>query len=224
LQAEDHLPQREWSLTALVVLETITLFVVIPLAAETNFPFPVSFAFLAAIVAVVLVVVRHSRTALAAICAATFAEILATAYRIARPSHGTEVLDFAAALVFLVAINVVLGITLFGPGRVTVHRILGAIAIYFNVAFGFALADRLVSVLIPGAFTGAAFATHHSIATYFYFSFSTLTTNGYGDIVPIDPIARSLSNLEAVIGQLFPATVLARLITLELESRRNSGT
>jgi hypothetical protein len=49
--------------------------------------------------------------------------------------------------------------------------------------------------------------------------FVTLTTTGYGDIVPIHPYARSLANIEAVIGQLYPATLLARLVTLELKSR-----
>jgi hypothetical protein len=53
-----------------------------------------------------------------------------------------------------------------------------------------------------------------------YFSFVTLTSVGYGDIVPVHPFARTLSNLEAILGQLFPATLLARLITLELERHR----
>jgi Ion channel len=56
-------------------------------------------------------------------------------------------------------------------------------------------------------------------ANLIYFSFVTLTSTGYGDIVPIHPIARSLANLEAIIGQLYPATLLARLVTLELEGR-----
>ena len=50
--------------------------------------------------------------------------------------------------------------------------------------------------------------------------FVTLTSTGYGDIVPLHPVARSLATLEAVIGQLFPATLLARLVSLELEGRR----
>jgi len=50
----------------------------------------------------------------------------------------------------------------------------------------------------------------------------TLTTTGYGDVVPLHPFARSLATLEAVIGQLFPATLLARLVTLELQGRRPS--
>ena len=53
-----------------------------------------------------------------------------------------------------------------------------------------------------------------------YFSFATLTSVGYGDIVPVHPTARALANLEGIIGQLFPATLLARLVTLELKDRR----
>jgi hypothetical protein len=53
-----------------------------------------------------------------------------------------------------------------------------------------------------------------------YFSLTTLTTTGYGDIVPVDPLARSLANLESVLGQFYLAITVARLVTLELEDRR----
>src|SRR5207302_1250587 len=47
----------------------------------------------------------------------------------------------------------------------------------------------------------------------------TLTTTGYGDIVAVDPFARSLANLESVIGQFYLAITVARLVTLELADR-----
>jgi hypothetical protein len=56
--------------------------------------------------------------------------------------------------------------------------------------------------------------------TMLYFSLTTLTTTGFGDLTPVHPFARSLANLEAIIRQLYPATILARLVTLELEHRR----
>jgi len=60
-----------------------------------------------------------------------------------------------------------------------------------------------------------------SVASNFgYFSFVTLTSVGYGDIVPVHPYARSLANVEAIIGQLYPATLLARLVTLEIADRQ----
>jgi hypothetical protein len=57
-------------------------------------------------------------------------------------------------------------------------------------------------------------------STMLYLSFVTITSTGYGDIVPIHPLVRSLCNLEAVIGQLYPAILIGRLVTLELTGRR----
>jgi len=52
------------------------------------------------------------------------------------------------------------------------------------------------------------------------FSLTSLTTSDYGDIVPIDPFARSLAKLESVLGQFYLAVTLARVVTLELAGRR----
>ena len=54
----------------------------------------------------------------------------------------------------------------------------------------------------------------------FYFSLATLTTTGYGDIVPLNPFARSLANLESIIEPFCLAVTVARLVTLEPEDRR----
>ena len=67
------------------------------------------------------------------------------------------------------------------------------------------------------AFSGLTFEYNSALASrLLYFSFVTLTSTGYGDIVPIHPLARSLCNLESIIGQLYPAILMARLVTLEL--------
>jgi Ion channel len=52
-----------------------------------------------------------------------------------------------------------------------------------------------------------------------YFSLTTLTTTGYGDLA-VDPFVRSVANLESVLGQLFFAITVARLVTIELADRR----
>ena len=49
-----------------------------------------------------------------------------------------------------------------------------------------------------------------------YFSFVTLTTTGYGDITAVHPVARTLAMLEALVGQLYPAIVLAWLVSLAI--------
>jgi hypothetical protein len=76
--------------------------------------------------------------------------------------------------------------------------------------------------MAPSAFAGLGVLQDNLAVTskLIYFSFVTLTSVGYGDIVPMHPIARSLANVEAIIGQLYPATLLARLVTLEVASPR----
>ena len=76
----------------------------------------------------------------------------------------------------------------------------------------------------PNAFSGLAPLRDNLAvaANLIYFSFVTLTSVGYGDIVPVHPFARGLANIEAIIGQLYPATLLARLVTLELVHRGQS--
>ncbi|MEM6521441.1 MAG: ion channel, partial [Cyanobacteria bacterium P01_C01_bin.70] len=46
----------------------------------------------------------------------------------------------------------------------------------------------------------------------FHFSFTTLTTLGYGDIIPVSEVALVLANLEAIIGQIYPAVFIAVLV------------
>jgi voltage-gated potassium channel Kch len=53
-----------------------------------------------------------------------------------------------------------------------------------------------------------------------YFSYETLTTAAYGDVTPLTPIARSAANVEGLTGQLFPAVLIARLVAMEIDSRR----
>ena len=105
----------------------------------------------------------------------------------------------------------------FRPGRITYHRIIGAILLYLLIAVAFAALFLLVGLTDHGAIKGITFEDDQSVAAaLFYMSFVTLTSTGYGDIIPIHPFARSLCNIESVIGQLYPATLLVRLVILEL--------
>ena len=68
---------------------------------------------------------------------------------------------------------------------------------------------------------GSDISVSQAYSSMLYFSFVTLTSVGYGDIVPVQPFVRALSNLEAIVGQLYPATLLARLVTLHLQGRQS---
>jgi hypothetical protein len=108
----------------------------------------------------------------------------------------------------------------FAPGQVTYHRIIGAVLLYLTIGLVFVGLFTLVGLISPGSFSGIRIEDAPGLASeLIYFSFVTLTSIGYGDIVPVHPVARSLSNVEGIIGQLYPATLLARLVTLGLEGR-----
>jgi hypothetical protein len=87
----------------------------------------------------------------------------------------------------------------------------------------FAFLYGLTEALAPGAFniSGSPAGGAARGETFYYFSIVTLTTVGFGDITAAHPFARSLVMLEALIGQLYPAILIARLVTLQLETRRS---
>jgi len=104
-------------------------------------------------------------------------------------------------------------------GPITARRIQGAIAVYLLLGFIWAEAYELVALWHPGAFTGTVHGS--GSLPWTYYSFVTLTTMGYGDIMPVHPLARAIAVLEALTGQLYLAIMLARLVSLELQSRRD---
>jgi hypothetical protein len=104
-------------------------------------------------------------------------------------------------------------------GPITTRRIQGAIAVYLLLGFIWAQLYELVTLWHPGAFSGAVDGS--GSLPWTYYSFVTLTTMGYGDIMPVHPLARAAAVLEALTGQLYLAIMLARLVSLELQSRRD---
>jgi hypothetical protein len=129
-----------------------------------------------------------------------------------------SVLGRAGSILGLCALTWVVLHAVFAPGRITYQRVQGAIVVYLNVALIFASVYRLIWELSPAAFNHALSSGGGpgEIGTLLYFSLTTLTTTGYGDITPVDPVARSVANLEAVIGQFHLAITIARLVALEI--------
>ena len=131
-------------------------------------------------------------------------------------------LDSSAWLIAGLALSVAVARAVFGPGRITYHRVVGAVLLYLIIGLTFVALYGFVALSTQDAFANLP-ALHGDFAVagnLIYFSFVTLTTTGYGDIAPLHPYARSLANVEAIIGQIYPATLLARLVTLELAHER----
>ena len=156
------------------------------------------------------------------IVAATAAGITTTIVDIQRPSaFNVYIFRGASVAVLIVLIWIIENFT-FGGGRITSHRIQGAIAIYLMIGLTFMHLYAFISLLSRNAFLYASQLLNPNQlqrGRFLYFSFTTLTSTGFGDIVPLHAVARSPVMLEALIGQLFPTTMVARLVTLQINHR-----
>lgn len=92
--------------------------------------------------------------------------------------------------------------------------ICGAVACYLLIATTWAISYRIVESFVPGSFSFTTEGNDIIFSDYLYFSFTTMTTLGYGDILPVKPFARIWSNLEAVTGTLYIALLIARLVAV----------
>jgi hypothetical protein len=135
------------------------------------------------------------------------------------PTDGLAVWREISTLATLVVLCFVVLALVLRRGPITARRIQGAIAVYLLLGFIWAQLYELVTLWHPGAFTGAV--EDRGSLPWTYYSFVTLTTMGYGDIMPVHPVARALAVLEALSGQLYLAIMLARLVSLELQSRQD---
>jgi hypothetical protein len=143
---------------------------------------------------------------------------------ILRPQSEVGIWSHALAIVSLGILTALVLMQVFKAGPVTAYRIQGAIVVYLLIGLMWTSAYEIVHRTLPGAFRllGDLAPTPRITHGLAYYSFVTLTTVGYGDITPVHPIARSLAIAEALIGQLYPAILIARLVAMELEARRRS--
>ena len=101
-------------------------------------------------------------------------------------------------------------------------RVYGGIAVYILIGVMFAVMHHRLGVRMPDAYRSES-RLHEEVlnwADYLYFSFSTFTTVGFGDIVPTNAFSRSLSAVEAIVGVLYPAVLIARLVNRDFNQTR----
>ena len=212
---------RDSSLTALLVVQCVIIFGVIPATAGgLPLPPPLSLVLLLAFMALTIIMARGRWTIVAGVGTLILAGVGGVLER-HDPTATAKLVTDVISLLASATLTVVVFKAAFGPGRFTAHRIRGGVVLYLNIGLLFAVLHRVLAELIPGAYAHLpdAQATAAFRASVEYFSFSTLTSLGFGDIVPVHPMARSLATLEAAIGQLYPPTLLARMVMLELSQR-----
>ena len=148
-----------------------------------------------------------------------FALLLAGAITILRLLHYTvqiKVLDrlqLGLSAVFFMQMLVMIWIHIEKENEVTTDLIMAAASAYILLGLLWANAYFLLEIFHPNSFKGSE-NLGDDIWNFYYFSFVTLTTMGYGDILAITKSARALSILEAITGQLYLAIMISRLVGL----------
>lgn len=103
----------------------------------------------------------------------------------------------------------------FEQGPITAHRIIGSIVVYMLMAHLWTVVYIFFYEHISGSFqiTLPPFESNSLQANFLYFSYITISTTGFGEIVPLHPLARALVNLEAIFGVLYPVVLIGRLVS-----------
>ena len=137
------------------------------------------------------------------------------------PTHSWRILTaYVALLPFLVAVALVLARYIFLTRHVTRDVIYAATALYLLLGALFVPIYGIFETLWPGAFLDNG-APDQPVRwqQLLYYSYTTLTTAGYGDVLPVNWWARSVANLEMVVGVLFIAILMARLVGVYAQER-----
>jgi Ion channel len=146
--------------------------------------------------------------------------IVATSCVIASPSRWAIMASHATIVVLVSFFSVtILGYVLHS-GKITSDRIFAAICVYLLIAYAWTFAYAVLEELAPGSFGPFPEPGRNDfvgrVLQLRYFSFMTLTTVGYGDILPRSPTARTMAIFESVMGQLYLAVLVARLVGLHI--------
>ncbi len=104
--------------------------------------------------------------------------------------------------------------------EITMNNIFGSICIFLLLGFIWAISYLLIAEMIPNAFSGIEFVSwEKNLPDFIYFSFVVLTTLGFGDLLPISPLARFLVYIESVVGVFYMAIVVSSLVSAKLSSK-----
>ena len=133
-----------------------------------------------------------------------------------KPTTTAFVAHNVGAILFNLFFAFAILVKTFKSGEITYQRIAGSIVVYLLVGLVFTYVFHAIYLLAgTSSFNNIKSS---GLKEFLYFSFTSLTTMGYGDITPVHPLARSIANFEALIGQLYPAILIARLVSMEFES------
>ena len=127
-------------------------------------------------------------------------------------------LHFLLGLLFFLLILGVILRHLFTASEVTTDVIIGSACAFVLFGIVWAYIYYLLELVHPDSFKAPNYASNDHLWDFIYYSFVTLTTLGYGDMLAITNQARGLSVLEAIVGQLYLAIMVARLVGMHSQN------
>ena len=133
-------------------------------------------------------------------------------------SDSLSYLTFSLNTLFFVLITIALVTQVAGSSEVKTSTLLCAVNSYLLIGLSLSMLFILVELIVPGSFN-IPDADENSFSIFLYYGFVTLTTLGYGDILPLTPLARSMASFTALFGQLYLVTIMAFLIGKYLNTK-----
>ncbi len=204
------------SLTVLLVLLVGNIFI-LPLAEFATWGRVVARAVLSLIIISGVIATLSDRRIVLLVIVLALGSLFVGWGNVERPNLYLELFNNLYALLFVGFLIALIMRQVFRPGPITARRVQGSVAVYLLLGVLWAVWYEIVELLQPGSFQVVSQKGKDILPQLAYFSFTTLTTLGFGDIVPLRALARSLVMLEALVGQLFPVVLIARLVTMEIE-------
>ena len=195
-------------------IDLITVFFLVPFASfDRNLNLLVSFVFLITLLLGLNTLAFPKRIILLFRCLAALG-FIADIIVFPNAPYLTEVSSlishsFYSIFIFLVIITI--SSRIYNEERVNLDVIRGGICIYLLLGILWFFLYQVIMFFDPNALSIPEGVSHSAL---FYFSFTTLTTLGYGDILPNNAFAMTLTNAEALVGQIYPAVVIAKLVSL----------
>jgi hypothetical protein len=208
---------RNSSMSVLLLLLVLAVFVVPVVFAGTSLQLTFDVLVSLILVSGVLAVVEHRKLAVALALSSLVVMAMAWIEWLVPATTALELRTLSTLGAFLL-LAIAVAINVFAAGHAIGDRVFGAVVLYLLLGLIWAFAYQLAHWLSPNAFSGNTNGGG-GLAQWAYFSFVTLTTVGYGDITPVALGARSLAILEALVGQLYPAVIIARLVSLQVSSQ-----
>jgi voltage-gated potassium channel len=203
-----------------LLLSILLLFVIGPVVEDLPQGTVIMNALGVLVLAAGLYALRARRSLFTAAIVLSLISIIGTA--VVHMTHQEWAAAFAYGCIIVLVVYfavVILAYVLRGTA-VTMDKIFAAVCVYLLIGFAWTFAYALIDALQPGSFVIHAIgnSAQYIVRTreFRYFSFMTLTTVGYGDIVPASTTARTLAALEGVTGQIYLAVLVARLVGLHI--------